>query len=467
MAGASWGRDGFIYADGKGQISLVRVEAKPGALPKRFTVLDSARGEIDHTWPDVLPNGKGVVFTDTFRGKGGQNSTFAVAVADIPSGKHRVIINNAMYARYAASGHLLYVTTDKTLMLVPFDQNSMKITGEPIALFQGMRLGTYGSADLAVSEDGTLVYALRGGEGKQEMVWVTRDGKAQSVDPDWQGTFGFPSLAPDGRRLAVAWSPDATSAILSEIWIKQLDRGPSIKLTLEGKTNYFPTWTPDGRSVTFSSNVAGSIDVWTKRADGSAKAVRQFHEKRNVYGARWSPDGKWLIFQTGTAGLGAGDILGIRPGIDTAGVPLVATKFTEWSPSLSPDGRWLAYTSNESGQFEVYVVPFPNTSAAKWAVSTRGGTEPLWAHGGRELFYRDGAGNLVAVEVETTPTFSIGHSTALFHAAVFSSFPGAPQYALAPDDRRFLMIRPVSASTPDKLIMVENWFEELKAKSRK
>ena len=464
IAGASWGRDGFIYADGKGPISLVRVEAKQGAVPKRFTVLDSARGETDHTWPDVLPNGKGVVFTDTFSGKGGQNSTFAVAVADIPSGKHRVILNNAMYARYAPSGHLLYVTTDKTLMLVPFDQNLMKITGEPIALFQGMRLGVYGSADLAVSEDGTLVYALGGSEGKQEMVWVTREGKSQSVDLDWQGFFSSPALSPDGKRLAVGMQPPNGT---SDIWIKQLDRGPIIKLTLEEKDSYFPVWTPDGRSVTFSSLASETYNVSTKRADGSARAVRQTREKRNLWVPDWAPDGKWLLFQTGTGSPGAGDILGIRPGIDTLPVPLVATKFTEVSPALSPDGRWLAYTANETGQYDIYVVPFPNTDAAKWAVSTRGGSEPRWSHNGRELFYRDGAGNLVATEVATTPSFATGRSTILFPATQFLSDRLATQYAVAADDRRFLMIRSVSATTPDKLIMVENWFEELKAKSRK
>jgi hypothetical protein len=135
----------------------------------------------------------------------------------------------------------------------------------------------------------------------------------------------------------------------------------------------------------------------------------------------------------------------------------------EVAPALSPDGRWLAYTSDETGQFEIYVVPFPNTTAARWAVSTRGGTEPLWSHRGSELFYRDGSGNLVAVEVKTTPTFSFGRQTLLFPASGFASEELGLQYALAPNDQRFLMIRPL----PEKLIVVKNWFEELNAKSRK
>jgi hypothetical protein len=220
--------------------------------------------------------------------------------------------------------------------------------------------------------------------------------------------------------------------------------------------------------VTFSSTPEkGAIDLWTKRADGSAQAVLQFHENRNLYAARWSPDGKWLIFQTDVGSHGSVGIFAIRPGIDTAPARLVGTTFSEMSPALSPDGRWLAYTSNETGENEIYVVPFPNTGAAKWAISAGGGTEPLWSHRGSELFYRDSSGNLVGVEVNSNPTFSLGRSATLFPAAGFASLQFTPQYGVAPDDRRFLMIRPLAASVPDKLIVVENWFEELRAKSRK
>jgi Tol biopolymer transport system component len=193
----------------------------------------------------------------------------------------------------------------------------------------------------------------------------------------------------------------------------------------------------------------------------------QRHEKSNLYNARWSPDTKWLIYQTDVKSPGSGDIFAIRPGIDTAPVPVVATGFTEISPALSPNGRWLAYVSNETGEDEIYVVPFPNTGTAKWAISAGGGTEPVWSHRGSELFYRDASGNLVAVEVNTSPTFSLVRTTVLFPAAGFSPLRFNPQYSVAPDDRRFLMVRPLKTSTPDKLIFVQNWVEELKAKSRK
>jgi DNA-binding SARP family transcriptional activator len=467
VAGASWGPDNFIYADGN---SLVRVEAKTGAVPRWFTTLDTAGGEVHHSWPDVLPNGKSVLFTVGFSGRNGikGGTSYAIAVAEIPSGKHRVILYDAMYARYAKPGYLLYVTTNKALMVVPFDQNSMKIAGEATAFREGMRLGLLGSADLAVDTTGTLIYATGAGEGKWELVWVTRDGKEQAVDPHWAAFYlGIPTLSPDGKSVAEARMDDAESP--SNIWIKRLDRGPSHKLTVGTKDSGMPAWTPDGKSVTFRSTnrATGATDLLTQRADNSAQAVMELHWKSKLYNPRWSPDGRWLIFQTDLESPGSGDIVAIRPGIDTEPVPVVATRFTEISPALSPNGRWLAYVSNETGNDEIYVVPFPNTGTAKWPISAGGGTEPVWSHRGSELFYRDASGNLVAVKVNAGPTFSLVRDMVLFPAAGFSSLRFNPQYAVSPDDRRFLMVRPLKTSSPDKLIFVENWFEELKAKSRK
>jgi hypothetical protein len=468
LAGASWGKDGFIYVDCWFGNSLLRVEAKAHSVPKWFTRLDSAAGEVDHAWPEVLPNGKGVVFTVTFNGRNGviRGTSHAIAVADIATGKHRVILDDAMYPRYAASGHLLYVNANRTLMVVPFDQNSMKVTGEPSTLIEGMRLGLLGSADLAVSATGTLVYAIGSDRGKQELVWVGRSGRAEPVDPDWQGVFLlFPTISPDGKSLAVTRSVN-TDPI--NIWIKTPARGQGTRLTLGEQTSVNSTWSPDGKSVTYTSDVIGGIfDVWSKLADGSAPAVRLAHETRNLYGPRWSPKAEWLVFMSDPGQRGAGDILGIRPGIDSAAAPLLASKFTEAAPAISFDGRWLAYVSNETGEYEVYVVPFPNTGTAKWAISSGGGTEPMWSHSGRELFYRDASGNLVSVAVTTKPSFSVGRSTALFPAAGFVSYTYGSQYAVSRDDQRFLMARPVATSTPDQLVVVENWFEELRAKSLK
>ncbi|MGH7485575.1 MAG: TolB family protein, partial [bacterium] len=333
LAGASWGADGMIYVANSGSAGLVRVEAKPGAIPERFTTLDTANSEFGHTWPDVLPNGKGVLFTVTYSGKKGVKDrySYAIAVAEIPSGKHRVIIQDATYARYAASGDLVYVTDDKRLMAVSFDQNSMTVTGEPIALTEGIRAGLGGSTDLAISATGTLVYSTGAESGKQELVWVTRQGKADAIDPEWSGEFlAFPALSPDGKRLAVTRTPNTEPL---KIWIKRLDRGTSIRLAGDGNENFQPAWSPAGRSVTFTSDpTKGYSYLVTEPADGGAPGVAQLRRRGNLFNAGWSPDGKWLIFSTDVGEAGLGDILAMRPAVDTAPIPVVATPFTETSP---------------------------------------------------------------------------------------------------------------------------------------
>ena len=188
----------------------------------------------------------------------------------------------------------------------------------------------------------------------------------------------------------------------------------------------------------------------------------ELDRERDVRTSRWSPDGEWLIYRTVTPDPGDGDILALRPGQGSEPMALVATESREVQPTLSPDGRWLAYMSRETGSFEVYVVPFPNAGDAKWAVSTRGGAEPVWSHSGRELFYRNGLGEMVAVPVETEPTFSVGQPEVLFPATEFRSNAEHPQYDVTPDDQRFIMIRQIGEDVTGKLILVQNFFEELK-----
>jgi eukaryotic-like serine/threonine-protein kinase len=465
LVGGSWGYDGFIYVTNANLLgtTIVRLPPTPGSAAETVTTVDTANGEIAHRLPDALPNGKGVLFTVYYAGKG--RSGTAVAVQDLATGKHTILVNG-LQGRYSPSGHLLYVTPNGTLMAVRFDPNKLKTIGEPSAVSEGLHNGTAGAVDLAISRTGTLAFALGAATASNaELLWVARDGETQPVDSTWHAEFNSPSISRDGSRVALAIG----TFPFGDIWIKQLDHGPSLKLTYEGTLNDYPTWTPDDHSVTYSTGTNGFyLSLWTKRADGSTQAVLQLRQKdKTLFESLWSPDGKWLVFRTGGRTFGSRDIFAIRPGVDSSPIPLAATKFIELSPDLAPDGRFLVYSSNETGRDEIYVVPFPNAGSAKWPISTGGGSEPRWSHHGDEIFYRDDSGNMVSVPVKTAPTFSFGAPRTLFFARPFFAYSLHRQYDISPDDRRFLMIRRVGSPVPDKLVIVNNWFEELKNKSNK
>jgi serine/threonine-protein kinase len=388
-----------------------------------------------------------------------QNVTeWDIAVADLATGTHTVLLRGVR-ARYAASGHLLYVTADGTLMVVPFDETALALTGDAVALVEGLWVGFAGSTGLAVSATGTLFYTTGsvGRGGLAELVWVTRDGTAEEIDPGWTEDFGFPKLSPDGTQLAVSIIANDEQ----QLWVKQLDRGRLPKLTFAGTTNYRPAWTLDGRSVAFVSDRGDNRDLYVRRADGSGRAVLLLDDEHPIWELTYSPDGEWLIYRRNAQGIPS--LYAVRVGADSVPVSLVATDFQEISPSVSPDGRWLAYISDESGRWEVYVCPFPNTKDGKWMVSTDGGQEPVWARSGRELFYRRGQ-NLMSVEVLQGPTFVTGEHRVLFSVQGFRSVPFHPQYDVTPDGQRFVMIRDLGGPEASELIVVENLFEELKAK---
>ncbi len=454
-AGGSWGRDGFIYADGAAASPLVRVRATGGS-PEWFTHLDSASGERDHLFPEVLPNGKGVLFRV---GYGSSPDQLNIAVADITTGDHKVLVRG-VFARYAQSGHLLYVTVDGTLMAVPFDQDALTTSGDPTAIVAGVALRILRTPDLAVSASGTLMYTTGGGvAGGGEPVWVDRDGKAEVIAPGWTNAAINLALSPDGNQLGVAISGSQEI----QLWVRQLDRGTASKLTFQGQQNERPEWTPDGRSIAFITDRQGDVDLFQRRADGTAVAEVLLDMEQALQELRFTRDGSWLVYRQG--GGPASDLYARRVGMDSAAIPLVATEFQETSPAVSPDGRWLAYVSNETGGSEVYVRPFPNVDDGRWLVSTDGGTEPMWAHSGRELFYRNGRNEMVAVEVLESAPFATGEQHVLFSAQPYRGEVFHQMYDVTPDDRRFVMIRIEETGDSDiELIVVENFFEELKAK---
>ena len=448
----AWGSDGKVYFSRDGTLHGV-AETGGGEVEPLTSPTDGSQ-----LFFEVLPGGRGFLMTVVK----GFMSESRIGVVGPDGGEVREMLNGTM-ARYAESGHILYTTADGVLMGAPFDLGSLEVTDSPVPLVEGIEVSDGSATQFAVSKSGVLLYRTRPLE-RWEMEWVSRTGEAEPVDTAWTGDFMQPALSPDGSQVAVTlrtgWSISLGET--QDIWIKQLDEGPSHKLTFEG-SNRRPEWTSDGSGVTYSSDRGGNpgeTDLWTKPADGSGEATLELDADRDVLELQWSSDGEWLVYRTTTLDRGLGDILVRSAGEDAEHLPLVATEFSERHPALSPNGGWLAYTSNETGRDEVFVIPFPE-GGGRWAVSSAGGSEPLWAHSGRELFYRSGDGSMVAVPVETEGTFSFGAPRVLFSALDFRVTGYHPNWDVAPDDERFIMVRRLGDEVPGRVILVQNFFTEL------
>jgi serine/threonine-protein kinase len=467
-AGA-WLEDGTIVFARGGR--LMRVKASGGAA-------DSASrdtlGRIEALTP--LPDSRGVLVTTCVRADCAQHQ---VEVLDLRSGRTRVLVEDALKAWYVQTGHLVYLRSDGTVFGERFDLKALGPRGSAVPVLQGVR--TFEAAgDFTISRNGAVLYVAgpaiaRGSVG--EVVWIGRDGKVTPVEPGWKVLPNFESglaLSPDGRLLALSLQGQGGK---SDIWVKELPAGPLTRLTIADTTAERPAWTPDGRSVTFVSRLrrpagdtsaADLADLYIRRADGSRAAELLLRRRPSVWEALWSPDAKWLLFRTDDRDPGRGDLFALAVGRDTTPEKLVATEFREVSPTLSPDGRWLAYGSDESGRVEVYVRPFPNVGDGRWQVSTEGGTEPLWSHSGREIFYINGKQELVAAEVQTRPVFAVARQHPLFSTAGQTiQVDNHRYYDISADDQRFVMIRASGLGergAEGDLIMIQNWFPELKAK---
>jgi serine/threonine-protein kinase len=455
--GGDWGGDGMIYFTNAGW-SLSRI-AENGGPVEAVSTRDSTEREAIHHWPDVLPSGKGVIFTVGHTSPA-TTGEYDIAVLDLESGTHRTLLRG-LYARYATSGHLVFVRSDGVLLAAPFDQDRLELTGPAVPLLEDISVKQWGAVDMAISESGTLLYVSGANVAPDQIVRVSRSGEEEIVDPEWTGVFGSLALSPDGTRLAVS----VAGSDGQHMWVKEVPRGPLAKLTFEGTMNYRPAWTPDGLFISYVSDRDGLWDLYMRRADGSAQDERVLHRERGVEQASWSRDGEWIVFREG-GDAGQRDIMAIRPGRDSVPSGLVTTQFEEYNPALSPDGRWLAYVAEETGTAEVYVRPFPNTGDAKWQISSNGGAFPVWAHSGRELFYVNGSNELVSVAVSGSTTFIVEDSQVLFSAQDYkANAQYHPYYTVSPDDEYFYTIR-LGVGVGGDMVLVFNWFEELTEKVR-
>jgi hypothetical protein len=446
----SWGSDGLIYVTTTSKPGIFRVKPLAGAVPELISAPDP-HDSTSYGFPSLLPGGKAILFNLLYRGE----KVPSVAILDLSDRKSHTLFDGFV-PQYITAGHIVY-GANPGLAVVPFDLKSLKTTGDPVILSDPGG-ATLSPRDYAVSGAGTLVYGGRGANPATDLVWVDRAGNAKLVDSTWKGRFLYPALSPDGKLLAVGVS--------GQIWIKQLDHGPASQLTLGGRNNNYPAWTPDGKSVSFYTDLNDRhLNLWIKPADGSAQAA-PLDKRFNPVESTWSPDGKWLVFRTTALLEGRGDIYATQPAGNAALLAIANSKFSEQSPSISPDGRWIAYSSDETGQDEIYVAPFPVTGGNKWPVSSSGGTEPVWAHNGRELFYRDHTGRLLSVEVKMAPTFSMGATKPLFQTREYAAWPSHRFYDVSRDDQRFIFVRP-KVSFNASIVVVENWFEELKNLGKK
>jgi serine/threonine-protein kinase len=455
--GGSWSTDGYIYfargtvAGGLGLVQGLSRISSAGGTPQIVSELDTTRAEVGHVFPDALPNGRGVLFSIT-RERLYEAATMDVAVVDLSNGLHRVL-GPGVLVRWSPTGHILVVGGDGSLLAYPFDDRSLEITGPAIALLDDVSVDGLASADLALSENGTLTYVAGSSQRDvREPVWVSRSGEQQPIDVGWRGLFHSLRLSPEGGRLALG----VTEAAETQIWIKQLDHGPFSKLTLAGPVSDRPNWHPGGRSLVFRSMRGENYDLFSRPADGSTQAELVLDGATGLNEVVYSPDGQWLVYVQDW------DLYAQRLDSTEAPIALATSGGLEFNPAFSPDGRWLAFSSTGTGRPEVYVQPFPNTGDARWQVSTEGATAPAWAHSGRELFYLTTDEQMISVDVVPGSTFAAGESRALFSVRPFQSGVGIRFYDVGPNDERFVMLRLVTGADGGQIVVVENFFEELK-----
>jgi len=356
----------------------------------------------------------------------------------------------------------VYVAADGTLLAVPFDLGKLAVLGRAVPLFGNLSVRG-GDADLSIA-GGTLAYALPGTNTNETLMWVDRAGAMTPVDTAWHDPeLEAYALSPDGGRLAISISSSDAGSGRMDIWVKQMDGGPLSRLTFGGEGNQAPAWSADGKYVSYSSLRDGHWSLWRRRADGVGSEELVADVGRDVFDARWSADGALLVVAVG--GPPSFDILVMRLGSDTTLRPLLAESYDELEPRLSPDGRWLAYVSRETGDREIFVRPFPNVDEGKWQISQGGGTDPLWSRDGKELFFRSDNGSAINVADMSRGPALAAHRVIL-HAPVGTAFERNTTdqlFDIARDGRRFLINTQGMGDKSGDLVIVENFITELRA----
>lgn len=476
--GASWIGDRILLGQATPR-GIVEVPANGGAA-QPLVMVDEKKGEVAHG-PQLVAGGRAVLFTLRTGAVTWDDS--AIVVHELATGRRTLLVSGGTDGRVLPTGHLVYFR-EATLFAMPFDEARLSVAGGAVPVQQGVQQagansGSSGAAQMAWSNEGALAF-IPGSEFQTEraFVWFNRQGKEERAGmPDRAYAIGGSALrvSPDGARVAVVVLAAQTALIRSanqqrpgggDIWVGDITRGTMTRLTFTGQA-FSPIWMPDGRRVCYDNG----REAFCQAADGSGPAQVML-TMSGLNGIRSiSPDGTRLLLSVINAQT-RGDIVMATLGPPLETRTLIQTSYVETSPTISPDGRWLAYGSDESGRSEVYVRPFPAVDEGRWQVSADGGSEPRWARNGRELFFGAGGGaagatggagalQIMSVPVHAGPVFATGKAEVAFR------FPNtvSSAYDVAPDGRvlAHLAAATVRGEGP-QIVVVQNWFEELKAR---
>jgi serine/threonine-protein kinase len=456
--GASWGPDDQIVFQPDFGAGLMIVEAE-GGDPRLLTSVDTSAGELDHRWPHIVPNGKWVLFT-LWRGSVG---SARLATVSLETGEVRELLDGSD-GRYIDAGYLVYAGPEGALRAVAFDPEGANVVGAPITVVDSLLVGGGGAAQYALSRNGTL--AFLSSLGSTVPVLMDRNG-GKVVLPLEPGDYQSPRFSPDGQALALQYQ--------EEIWVYDFELGTFGPLTLGG--GFYPLWTPDGKRILFSRSEGPDVNIYSISSDRAGEPVALVQAPGQHRTQDLSPDGEYALMRlnnlaatpeaasaTRLGALGsAGTRLGRAGGqydlywlsLEDGGSPepWLISEFLERSPTFSPDGHWVVFSSDESGRDEVYVRPFPGPGG-RVQVSTDGGTEPAWSPDGRELFYRTGD-RFEVVSVQIGPSFRVlSRPTTLFEGRYYA-YPWQREYDVHPDGDRFVLFQYEEEET--ELTVIVNW----------